>query len=92
MNAAAKPREGRAMRLSVAGLSKSYSGVPVLHGVDFDVRVGEVAALVGENGAGKSTLVKMLAGIYPPDGGSLVIDGEPLRCITPPTRQAVASR
>ena len=71
------------MRLSVAGLSKSYSGVPVLHGVDFDVRVGEVAALLGENGAGKSTLSAIVAGSIQPNAGSMVFEGRPYAPASP---------
>jgi len=64
--------------LSASGLTKSYGGVPVLSGVDFDVRGGEVHALVGENGAGKSTLIKILGGAVRPDAGRVVMDGLPL--------------
>lgn len=63
--------------LEMKGISKSFGKNKVLSGVDFSVRAEEVHALCGENGAGKSTLVKILAGIYQPDGGEIFFDGEP---------------
>jgi len=62
--------------LQMQGIKKSFVGVQVLHGVDLDLRAGEVHAIVGENGAGKSTMMKILAGVYTPDEGSITIGGE----------------
>jgi ribose transport system ATP-binding protein len=64
-------------RLKVRGLSKRYGSVQALDRVDFELRPGEIMALLGENGAGKSTLVKVLAGLVDPDEGTIEIDGAP---------------
>ncbi|MFJ7996267.1 sugar ABC transporter ATP-binding protein [Streptomyces sp. NPDC096310] len=69
--------------LSVTGLTKSFPGARALDGVDLAVGPGEVHALIGENGAGKSTLIKVLTGVYRPDGGEIVLRGEPVRFATP---------
>ncbi|WOI57189.1 sugar ABC transporter ATP-binding protein [Palleronia sp. LCG004] len=58
------------------GIDKRFPGVHALKSVDFDLRPGEVHTLMGENGAGKSTLMKCLSGVYQPDGGRILIDGE----------------
>jgi ABC-type sugar transport system ATPase subunit len=59
-------------------LAKDYPGVRALRGVSLDLRRSEVHALIGENGAGKSTLIRILSGDVRPDGGSILIDGEPV--------------
>jgi simple sugar transport system ATP-binding protein len=61
--------------LQMRGIRKTFPGVRALDGVDFTVRRGEVHALMGENGAGKSTLIKALTGVYPRDGGEVLLDG-----------------
>ncbi len=62
--------------LTMKGIDKSFPGVHALDHVDFEVRRGEVHALMGENGAGKSTLMKILTGIYSKDSGSIVYEGK----------------
>ena len=62
--------------LECKGVSKAFGAVQALHRVDFEIRRGEVMALVGDNGAGKSTLIKGIAGIHPFDEGEIYFDGE----------------
>jgi D-xylose transport system ATP-binding protein len=61
--------------LELHGISKSFGSVQALSDVEFEVRPGEVMALVGDNGAGKSTLIKCVAGTHTPDSGDIVFDG-----------------
>lgn len=62
--------------LSMKGISKYFTGMKALDEVDFNLKEGEIHALLGINGAGKSTLIKVLSGIYPKDGGEIFINGE----------------
>src|SRR5947209_1370625 len=64
--------------LRLEGISKSFGGAPVLAGINFEVRPGEVHALVGENGAGKSTLMNIVSGVLQPDTGRLQWAGSPV--------------
>lgn len=67
-------------RLDVVGVSKRWSGLPVLETVDLSLEPGTVAALVGDNGTGKTTLLRVVAGLIAPDGGSVAVDGfDPFR-------------
>ena len=69
--------------LEMHGICKSFPGVKALNDVQFNLKRGEVHILLGENGAGKSTLMKVLAGAYVPDAGSVTIAGEPIEHFTP---------
>ncbi len=69
--------------LTLTGVSKNFGGVQALRGVDFDVRPGEVHALVGENGAGKSTMMKIIAGNHIPSTGTIQFEGAPVSFRSP---------
>lgn len=69
--------------ISASGIRKSFGGVEVLHGVDLYLASGEVLALLGENGAGKSTLVKIIAGDYTPDYGTINVSGTEYSSLDP---------
>jgi rhamnose transport system ATP-binding protein len=69
--------------LELTRITKSFLDVKALRGVDFDLRAGEVHALLGENGAGKSTLIKVITGAHAPDGGEIRVAGEQVRALSP---------
>ena len=64
--------------IKMKGIDKTFGGIQALQQVDFELLPGEVHALLGENGAGKSTLMKCLAGIYPPDRGTVFFEDRPV--------------
>ena len=80
---AAQAPAGAGPLLRLRGVSKSFGAVQALADVDFEVRAGEVVALVGDNGAGKSTLIKTISGVGPADAGTFEFDGEAVRITTP---------
>jgi ABC-type sugar transport system ATPase subunit len=69
--------------LTAESMTKKFPGVIALNEVSFEIRAGEVHALMGENGAGKSTLMKVLSGIYNPDGGAIYYQGERVTFASP---------
>src|SRR5215468_10621694 len=71
------------MLLKADSINKSFGAVRALKGVSFELRAGEVHALLGENGAGKSTLIKVITGAHAPDSGSIEIEGHAARRLTP---------
>jgi ABC-type sugar transport system ATPase subunit len=72
--------------LEARGISKCFPGVKALDGVSLTLRTGRLTALLGENGAGKSTLMNIVAGVFPPDAGELLLAGQPVHFTSP--RQA----
>jgi branched-chain amino acid transport system ATP-binding protein len=68
-------RQGRSDLLLVRGLEAGYGGRTIIHGIDLDLREGEIVALLGTNGAGKSTLLKSISGVVEADRGAVVLDG-----------------
>lgn len=77
--------------VELAHISKLFPGVKALDDVSFNLRSGEVMALLGENGAGKSTLMKILSGVYTRDEGEVTIFGQQIGDLTPKRRRSLAS-
>lgn len=73
--------------VKAVNVSKEFPGVKALQNMDFELKKGEVHALLGENGAGKSTFVKILSGIYKEDAGNLYVEGKPVSIDTPKIAQ-----
>ncbi len=76
------------LALQARGLVKRYGSVTAINGADFDLRQGEVLAVIGDNGAGKSSLIKALAGAVVPDEGEIRMNGEPVHFRTRATPTA----
>ena len=69
--------------LGLRSVSKAFGSIRALVDVDFDLRAGEIVAVVGDNGAGKSTMVKILSGVYLPDDGTVLVRGQEIRFRSP---------
>jgi len=75
--------------LELRNVSKTFPGVKALDGVHFELKPGEIHALMGENGAGKSTFIKIITGVYHPDSGEIFMNGMPVNIRTPLDAQAL---
>ena len=69
--------------LELKDISKAFPGVRALNNIHFELKSGEIHALMGENGAGKSTLIKIVSGVHSPDSGQILLDGKPVNIKTP---------
>src|SRR5213075_3378959 len=78
MNAATSTQQ-EGVRVSVQGLRRSFDGLPVLKGLNFDVERGEVFVVMGPSGSGKSVLLKHIIGLETPDEGQILIEGESIQ-------------
>ena len=81
------PAPAAAPLLQVENLLKRFPGTVAVRNVSFGIWPGTIHALVGENGAGKSTIIKMLSGVYSPDGGQILIKGQPVDITSPHVAQ-----
>ncbi len=80
---------GQPIVVDMKNIVKRFGTVEALRGVDFEVRKGEVRALMGDNGAGKSTLIKVLTGVYPATSGEIYLDGQPVQIQSPADARAL---
>ena len=85
------PADGTPL-LSLRGVGKNFGPVRALTQVDFDVPAGRVTALAGDNGAGKSVTIKTISGLWPPDDGEILWEGQPVRFHGPKDAEAVGIR
>ena len=69
--------------IEMRGITKRFGGVTALDDVSLQIMPGEIHCLAGENGSGKSTIIKVMSGVYQPDGGSVLIDGQPAGVLDP---------
>ncbi len=74
-----QPRNSQSVSVQVRGLRKSFDGVPVLNGLDFEVQRSEIFVIMGPSGSGKSVLLKHIIGLEIPDEGEILIEGEPIQ-------------
>jgi branched-chain amino acid transport system ATP-binding protein len=75
---------GKVMQLlKIERVTKSFGGLVAVQKVSFDVKKGEALSIIGPNGAGKTTLFNVISGFYPPDGGEIFFNGEPIRGLRP---------
>lgn len=88
MTANAGASEPASAGLVMTRINKRFAGVAALEDVSLHAAPGEIHGLIGENGAGKSTLIKILAGVYAPDSGSILFDGQPVHPVTPAVAHA----
>jgi general nucleoside transport system ATP-binding protein len=79
---------GAAPLLEARGVTKRFGELVANHNVHLPIHTGEIHAVLGENGAGKSTIMKMLYGVYPPDGGEICVKGQPVQFATPADARA----
>lgn len=80
------------MLLEITGLTKQFGGLRALGGVDFAIDEGEIVSVIGPNGAGKTTFFNTISGMYPPDSGRILFEGEDIAGLTPDriTRRGIA--
>ncbi len=84
------PNTRKGVSLSVRGLRKSFKGVEVLKGIDFEVKAGEIFVIMGPSGSGKSVLLRQIIGLDSPDGGQVLVEGRPVERPDKTTRYRVA--